>query len=253
MRGGANGARIRLAPQKDWAVNEPAELAVALAKLEGVQAAFNAGATGGKKVSLADVIVLGGCAGVEAAAKAAGHSVTVPFTPGRTDASAAQTDADSFAVLEPKVDGFRNFGNGTAWQSAEEALVDRAQLLTLSPPEMTVLLGGLRVLGANAAGSTDGVFTDRVGVLSNDFFRNLLASSLEMVWAPDGEGRFVARRRVTGEQVWTATRVDLLFGSHSELRALSEAYATDDAEARFVGAFVKAWVKVMDLDRFDVR
>jgi catalase-peroxidase len=253
MRGGANGARIRLAPQKDWAVNEPAELAVAIAKLECVQAAFNAGATGGKKVSLADVIVLGGCAGVEAAAKAAGHSVTVPFTPGRTDASAAQTDADSFAVLEPKVDGFRNFGNGTAWQSAEEALVDRAQLLTLSPPEMTVLLGGLRVLGANAAGSTDGVFTDRVGVLSNDFFRNLLASSLEMVWAPEGDGRFVARRRVTGEQVWTATRVDLLFGSHSELRALSEAYATDDAQGRFIGAFVKAWAKVMELDRFDLR
>jgi catalase-peroxidase len=253
MRGGANGARIRLAPQKDWAVNEPAELAVALSKLEGVQAAFNAGAAGGKRVSLADLIVLGGCAAVEAAAAAAGHAVTVPFTPGRTDASADQTDADSFAVLEPKVDGFRNFGTGTAWQSAEEALVDRAQLLRLSPPEMTVLVGGLRVLGANVGGSADGVFTDRVGTLSNDFFRNLLASSLEMVWTPGSDGRFVARRRATGEMAWTATRVDLLFGSHSELRALSEAYATDDAEARFVRAFVKAWVKVMELDRFDLR
>jgi catalase-peroxidase len=253
MRGGANGARIRLAPQKDWAVNEPAELAVALRTLEAVQAAFNAGAAGGKRVSLADLIVLGGCAAVEAAAAAAGHKVTVPFTPGRTDASAEATDADSFAVLEPKVDGFRNFGSGTPRQSAEEALVDRAQLLGLSPPEMTVLIGGLRVLGANAGGSTDGVFTSRVGTLSNDFFRNLLASSLEMVWTPEGDGRFVARRRATGEKAWTATRVDLLFGAHSELRALSEAYATDDAQGRFVDAFVKAWVKVMEADRFDLR
>jgi catalase-peroxidase len=253
MRGGANGARIRLAPQKDWAVNEPAELAVALRTLEAVQAAFNAGAAGGKRVSLADLIVLGGCAAVEAAAAAAGHKVTVPFTPGRTDASVEATDADSFAVLEPKVDGFRNYISGTPWQSAEEALVDRAQLLGLSPPEMTVLVGGLRVLGANAGGSTDGVFSSRVGTLSNDFFRNLLASSLEMVWTPEGDGRFVARRRATGEKAWTATRVDLLFGAHSELRALSEAYATDDAQGRFVDAFVKAWVKVMEADRFDLR
>jgi catalase-peroxidase len=253
MRGGANGARIRLAPQKDWAVNEPAELAVALSKLEAVQAAFNASAAGGKRVSLADLIVLGGCAAVEAAAKAAGHVVTVPFTPGRTDATVEMTDADSFAVLEPSVDGFRNFSSGTPWRSAEESLVDRAQLLTLSPPEMTVLLGGLRVLGANVGGSMEGVFTSRVGTLSNDFFRNLLKSSLEMLWAPDGDGRFTARNRATGATAWTATRVDLIFGSHSELRALAEAYATDDAQARFVDAFVKAWVKVMELDRFDLR
>jgi catalase-peroxidase len=253
MRGGANGARIRLTPQKGWAVNEPAELAAALTKLEGVQAAFNAGASGGKRVSLADLIVLGGCAAVEAAAKAAGHAVTVPFRPGRTDASAEQTDADSFAVLEPKVDGFRNFASGTPWRSLEEELVDRAQLLTLSPPEMTVLVGGLRVLGANAGGSSDGVFTDRVGMLSNDFFRNLLKSSLEMVWTPEADGRFVARNRATGAKGWTATRVDLVFGSHSELRALAEAYATDDAGRAFVDAFVKAWVKVMELDRFDLR
>ncbi len=253
MRGGANGARIRLAPQKDWAVNEPAELAAALATLQGVQVGFNAAAAGGKRVSLADLIVLGGCAAVEAAAKAAGHAVSVPFRPGRTDATAEMTDAESFAVLEPTVDGFRNFASGTPWRSLEEELVDRAQLLTLSPPEMTVLVGGLRVLGANCGGSTDGVFTARVGTLSNDFFRNLLASSLEMVWAPDGNGRFVARRRTTGETAWTATRVDLLFGSHSELRALSEAYATDDAEKAFIDAFVKAWVKVMELDRFDLR
>jgi catalase-peroxidase len=253
MRGGANGARIRLAPQKDWAVNEPARLAVALARLEGVQTAFNAAAAGGKRVSLADLIVLGGCAAVEAAAKAGGHAVEVPFRPGRTDASAEMTDAASFAVLEPVADGFRNFGTGNGWQSSEEMLVDRAQLLTLTPPEMTVLLGGLRVLGANAGGSADGVFTDRVGTLSNDFFRNLLASSLSMTWTADADGRFTAHDRATGAKGWTATRVDLLFGSHSELRALSEAYATNDAEGAFITAFVKAWVKVMELDRFDLR
>jgi catalase-peroxidase len=255
MRGGANGARIRLAPQKDWAVNEPAELAVALSKLEGVRAAFNAAAPGGKQVSLADIIVLGGCAAVEAAAKAAGHGVTVPFRPGRTDATAEQTDADSFAVLEPRADGFRNFGASDGWRSVEELLVDRAQLLTLTPPEMTVLVGGLRVLGANVGGLADGVFTARVGTLSNDFFRNLLQSSLTMAWSADGqsEGRYVAHDRRTGAPGWTATRVDLVFGSNSELRALAEAYATDDAEQAFIDAFVKAWVKVMELDRFDLR
>jgi catalase-peroxidase len=254
-RGGANGARIRLAPQKDWAVNDPAELATALAKLAEVQAAFNAGASGGVRVSLADLIVLGGCAAVEAAAKAAGHAVTVPFTPGRTDATDEQTDAHSFAVLEPKVDGFRNFVSGTPRRTLEEHLVDRAQLLTLTAPEMTVLVGGLRVLGANSGGSKAGVFTDRVGTLSNDWFRNLIGASLAHVWAadPDAEGYFVARDRGTGAVHWTATRVDLVFGSNSELRALAEVYATDDAEAAFVKAFVKAWAKVMDLDRFELR
>ncbi|MGL6043499.1 MAG: peroxidase family protein, partial [Sandaracinobacteroides sp.] len=255
MRGGANGARIRLAPQKDWPVNEPGELAVALSKLEAVRVAFNAAKPGGKQVSLADMIVLGGCAGVEAAAQAAGHFVTVPFTPGRTDASAEQTDAASFDVLEPRVDGFRNFAGAEPWRSLEEHLVDRAHLLTLTPPEMTVLVGGLRVLGANVGGSMAGVFTDRVGTLTTDYFRNLLASSIGMVWAPDpeAEGAYVARDRTSGTRGWTATRVDLVFGSNSELRALAEAYATDDAQGAFVEAFVAAWAKVMDLDRFDIR
>ncbi len=253
-RGGANGARIRLAPQKDWAVNEPAELAVALAKLGDVQAAFNASAGGGKKVSLADLIVLGGCAAVEAAAKAAGHDVTVPFTPGRTDASPEQTDAHSFAVLEPKVDGFRNYSSGTQTRSAEELLVDRAQLLKLTAPEMTVLVGGLRALNANVGGTALGVFTDRPGQLTNDFFRNLLSTSMSMKWAAatDQDGVFVAHDRTTGATSWSGTRVDLIFGSNSQLRALAEAYATDDAERAFVDAFIAAWAKVMNLDRFDI-
>ena len=251
-RGGANGARIRLAPQKDWAVNEPAELAVALAALETVQAAFNASQFGSKKVSLADVIVLGGCAAVEQAAKNAGFAVQVPFTPGRTDASQAQTDVDLFAVLEPKVDGFRNYPERRAVRSAEEMLVDRAQLLTLSAPEMTVLVGGLRVLGANVGGSELGVFTARPGTLTNDFFVNLLKTSTSMKWEAASEGVFVARDRATGEKKWAGTRVDLIFGSNSQLRALAEAYATDDAAGAFVDAFVAAWGKVMELDRFDL-
>jgi catalase-peroxidase len=253
-RGGANGARIRLAPAKDWAVNEPAELAKALTALEAIQAAFNAGQSGGKRVSLADLIVLGGCAAVEQAAKAAGHDVKVPFTPGRMDASQAETDADAYAVLEPKNDGFRNFTSGEQTRAAEWALLDRAHLLTLSAPEMTVLVGGLRVLGANVGGSKHGVFTDRPGALTNDFFVGLLAGSTALKWeaSADEEGVFVARDRATGEAKRTGTRVDLIFGSNSQLRALSEAYATDDAERAFVEAFVAAWAKVMNLDRFDL-
>jgi len=252
-RGGANGARIRLAPQKDWAVNEPAYLAEALAKLGEVQTAFNAAQMGGKKVSIADLIVLGGCAAVEAAAKKAGHDVTVPFTPGRTDATEGHTDAHSFIPLEPKVDGFRNYISGTNRLSAEELLVDRAQLLTLTAPEMTALIGGLRVLGANVGGSAHGAFTDRPGALTNDFFVNLLATSMSMKWVEaDEAGVFTAHDRVTGDKKWTGTRVDLVFGSNSQLRALAEAYATDDAGPAFVKAFVAAWTKVMNLDRFDV-
>ena len=251
-RGGANGARVRLAPQKDWAVNEPAELAVALAKLEQVRKEFNGSQSGGKKVSLADVIVLGGCAAVERAAKNAGFAVTVPFAPGRTDASQEQTDVDSFAVLEPKVDGFRNYSSGEHSRSAEELLVDRAQLLTLTAPEMTVLVGGLRVLGANFGGSELGVFTSRPGMLTNDFFVNLLKTSTSMKWEAASDGVFVARDRATGEKKWAGTRVDLIFGSNSQLRALAEAYATDDAAGAFVDAFVAAWSKVMNADRFDL-
>lgn len=250
-RGGANGARIRLAPAKDWAVNEPAELAKALTALAAIRAEFNVGA---KQVSMADLIVLGGCAAVEAAAKAAGHEVTVPFTPGRTDADQTQTDVAAYAVLEPKVDGFRNFVSGDQTRSPEEMLVDRAQLLTLSAPEMTVLVGGLRVLGANVGGSAHGVFTDRPGTLSNDFFVNLLKGSTALKWSASAEepGVFVARDRASGETKATGTRVDLIFGSNSQLRALSEAYATADAERPFVDAFVAAWSKVMNLDRFDL-
>ena len=251
-RGGANGARIRLAPQKDWAVNEPAELAVALAELEKVREEFNASQFGSKKVSLADLIVLGGCAAVEQAAKNAGHSVQVPFTPGRTDASQEQTDVNSFAVLEPKVDGFRNYRTGEHRRSAEEILVDRAQLLTLTAPEMAVLVGGLRVLGANFGGSDLGVFTSRPGTLTNDFFVNLLKTSTNMKWEAASEDVFVARDRTTGEKKWAGTRADLIFGSNSQLRALAEAYATDDAAGAFVDAFVAAWSKVMNLDRFDL-
>ncbi len=249
MRGGANGARIRLAPQKDWAVNEPADLAKALAVLEGIRSEFNSGS---KRISLADLIVLAGGAAVEAAAKAAGHSVTVPFTPGRTDASAEQTDAHSFAVLEAKADGFRNYLGNAPGRSAEEWLIDKAQLLTLTAPEMTVLVGGLRVLGANHADSSLGVFTDRPEVLSNDFFANLLAATTAMKWEPEGDDVFVAKDRATGAAKWRGSRVDLIFGSHSQLRALAEVYASSDAEAKFVGDFVKAWTKVMNADRFDL-
>ncbi len=248
-RGGANGARIALSPQKDWAVNEPAYLAAALAVLKGIQSGF---AAGGKTVSLADLIVLGGTAAVEEAARRAGHAVAVPFTPGRTDATQDQTDADSFAPLEPKIDGFRNYVGEASVYSAEELLVDRANLLTLTAPEMTVLVAGLRVLGANVGGSRHGVFTDRPETLTNDFLKNLLRTSTRMKWeAVAGEkDSFVARDRRTGEAVLTGSRVDLIFGSNSQLRALAEAYATDDAQSAFVAAFVKAWVKVMDLDRF---
>ena len=253
-RGGANGARIRLAPQKDWAVNEPAELATALARLERIQKEFNAAQSGGKRVSLADLIVLGGCAAVEQAAKNGGHAVQVPFTPGRTDASQEQTDVHSFAVLEPKVDGFRNYTSGQQARSAEELLVDRAQLLTLTAPEMTVLIAGLRALNANVGGSDLGVFTSRPGTLTNDVLVNLLATSTTMKWegSSGAEGVFVASDRATGAKKWSGTRVDLIFGSHPQLRALAEAYATDDAAGAFVAAFVAAWSRVMNLDRFDL-
>ncbi len=251
-RGGANGARIRLAPQKEWEVNQPAQLAKVLAKLEKVRKAFNASATRGKQISLADMIVLGGCAGIEAAAKAAGHKVTVPFAPGRTDATAKQTDTASFAALEPEADGFRNYRRARFSVPAEEQLVDKAQLLTLTAPEMTVLVGGLRVLGANHAGSPHGVFTQRPGKLTNDFFVNLL--DMGTAWAPTDEAAeaFEGRDRATGAVRWTGTRVDLVFGSNSVLRALSEVYAQADNQAKFVADFVAAWTKVMNLDRFDL-
>ncbi|ODV11177.1 MAG: catalase/peroxidase HPI [Rubrivivax sp. SCN 70-15] len=250
-RGGANGARIRLAPQKDWAVNQPTRLAKVLAVLEGIQSRFNGAQKGGKKVSLADLIVLAGNAGVEAAAKAVGHGVTVPFSPGRTDASAAQTDVESFAVLEPEADGFRNYRRTAYSVSPEAMLIDKAQLLTLSAPEMTVLVGGLRVLGANVGGSKDGVFTQRPGQLTNDFFVNLV--DMGTVWKPSGDNAFEGRDRETGALKWTATRVDLAFGSNSQLRALSEVYAQSDNGPKFVRDFVAAWAKVMNLDRFDLR
>jgi catalase-peroxidase len=250
-RGGANGARIRLAPQKDWEVNDPDQLAATLLILESIQAAFNA-ASDTKKVSLADVIVLGGAAAIEAAAKQAGHDIVTPFTPGRTDASAEQTDVESFAVLEPVADGFRNYQRKAFSVSSEELLIDRAQLLTLSAPEMTVLVGGLRVLGANQGQSTHGVFTDRPGVLTNDFFVNLL--DMGEVWRPTSAdlGAFEGRDRATGQVKWTATRVDLVFGSNSQLRAIAEVYGQDDAQAKFVQDFVAAWTKVMNADRFDL-
>ncbi|MEI9922573.1 MAG: catalase/peroxidase HPI [Bradyrhizobium sp.] len=247
-RGGANGARIRLAPQKDWAVNQPAELAKVLSKLEGIQKEFN---TGGKQVSLADLIVLGGSAAVEKAAKDAGQDVKVPFTPGRTDASQEQTDVHSFAPLEPTVDGFRNYVRGKQLMSVEELLVDRAQLLTLTAPEMTVLVGGLRVLGANTAKDKHGVFTDKPGTLTNDFFANLL--DMRTQWHPTGsDSVYEAHDRKTNAVKWTGTRVDLIFGSHSQLRALAEVYASSDSKAKFVKDFVAAWTKVMNLDRFDI-
>ncbi|UWQ09800.1 catalase/peroxidase HPI [Aliiroseovarius crassostreae] len=253
MRGGANGARIRLAPQKDWEVNEPENLSRVLDVLEGIRSAFNANATGGKKISLADVIVLTGSVGVEQAAHAAGHTIDVPFTPGRMDAREDQTDAESFDVLEPVADGFRNYQKARYSVSAEELLVDRAQLLTLSAPEMTVLVGGLRVIGANHGGSTHGVFTDRPGALSNDFFVNVLDMATSWSATDKTETLFEGRDRSTGKVKWTGTRVDLVFGSNSQLRALSEVYAQEDAEAKFIADFVTAWVKVMNADRFDLR
>jgi len=250
-RGGANGARIRLAPQKDWEVNEPAQLKTVLDKLEAIQKEFNASATGGKKVSLADLIVLGGNAAIEKAAKDAGTSVKVPFSPGRTDASQDQTDAHSFAPLEPRADAFRNYiGNKHQFMQPEEAMIDRAQLLTLTGPEMTVLLGGLRVLGANTGGSKHGVFTKREGTLTNDFFVNLLTMANE--WVPTKDGTFEGRDRKTHELKWTATRVDLIFGAHSQLRAFAEVYACADSQPKFVKDFVAAWTKVMNADRFDL-
>jgi catalase-peroxidase len=248
-RGGANGARIRLAPQKDWDANQPEQLAMVLKKLDGIQAAFNKGKV---KVSIADLIVLGGCVGVEQAAKAAGHNVKVPFAPGRTDASQAQTDVESFAVLEPVADGFRNYLKTEYSISAEELLVDKAQLLTLTAPEMTALVGGLRVIGGNLGGSPHGVLTKRAGALTTDFFVNLL--SMDTVWTPTSgeESSFEGRDRKTGKAKWTASRVDLVFGSNSQLRALSEVYAQADSQKAFVDAFVKAWVKVMNADRFDL-
>ncbi len=251
-RGGANGARIRLAPQKDWAVNDPAELARVLGTLQGIQEAFNASAPGGKQVSLADLIVLAGGAAIEAAAKKAGHEVTVPFTPGRTDATEAQTDADSFAVLEPTADGFRNYLKTSYTVTAEELLVDRAQLLTLTAPEMTVLVGGLRVLGANAGGATHGVFTKAVGTLTNDFFVNLLDMGTAWTATSPAEEAFEGRDRATGAMKWTGTRVDLVFGSNSQLRALSEVYGQSDAQPKFVKDFIAAWTKVMNADCFDL-
>ncbi|MBN2078055.1 MAG: catalase/peroxidase HPI [Spirochaetes bacterium] len=250
-RGGANGARIRLEPQKDWEVNRPKELKTVLQALEKIQKEFNGAQSGGKKVSLADLIVLGGCAAVEEAAKKAGHEVTVPFTPGRTDASQEQTDADSFAVLEPKGDGFRNYLKAGYPIRSEELLIDRAQLLTLTAPEMTLLLGGMRVLEANFDGSRHGVFTDRPGALTNDFFVNLLDMRTEWKAAKE-EGLFEGRDRVTGKVKWTGTRVDLVFGSNSQLRAIAEVYASDDAKKKFVDDFVAAWNRVMNADRFDI-
>ncbi|WP_291296319.1 catalase/peroxidase HPI [Elioraea sp.] len=250
-RGGANGARIRLAPQKDWEVNQPAQLAKVLGVLEGIRSAFNASAAGGKQVSLADLIVLGGTAAVERAAKNAGVDVAVPFTPGRTDASQEQTDTESFSVLEPFADGFRNYLKTDYTISAEELLVDKAQLMTLTAPEMTVLVGGMRMLGTNVGGGAHGVFTKKADTLSNDFFVNLL--DMATVWKPAGtEGVFEGRDRTTGELKWTGTRVDLVFGSNSVLRSLAEVYACSDSHKKFVHDFVAAWTKVMNLDRFDL-
>ncbi len=251
-RGGANGARLRLLPQREWAVNQPAQLPAVLSTLERVRNEFNGAQTGGKKVSLADTIVLGGCAAVEQAAKHAGVDVHVPFTPGRSDASQEQTDVESFAVLEPEADGFRNYLNPEVEVPAEMKLVDRAQLLTLTAPEMTVLIGGMRVLNANTGGSQHGVFTKRPGTLTNDFFVNLLDMSTTWKSTSDAQQTFEGRDRATGQPKWTATRVDLVFGSNSQLRALAEVYASSDSQEKFVRDFVAAWDKVMNLDRFDV-
>jgi catalase-peroxidase len=249
-RGGANGARIRLAPQKDWEVNQPKQLATVLQKLEAIQKEFNASASGGKKVSLADLIVLGGGAAVEAAAKKGGHDVKVPFTPGRADASQEQTDVESFKPLEQTADGFRNYSRGRQFMQPEEDLVNRAQLLTLTAPEMTVLVGGLRVLGANAGGSKHGALTTKPETLSNDFFVNLLDMGTE--WQPPKDGVYEGRDRKSKAVKWTGTRIDLIFGSHAQLRAISEVYGSSDAKEKFVKDFVAAWAKVMNLDRFDL-
>jgi catalase-peroxidase len=240
------------APQKDWEANQPDQLAKVLGKLEGIQREFNGAQSGGKKVSLADLIVLAGCAGIEEAARNSGHAVRVPFAPGRMDASQEQTDVESFAVLEPIADGFRNYQKGAYTVSAEELLLDRAQLLTLTAPEMTVLVGGMRALNANSGQSQQGVFTQRPGALTNDFFVNLL--DMRINWKPlsDAEEAFEGTDRATGERKWTGTRVDLIFGSHSQLRALAEAYGSADAQEKFVHDFVAAWNKVMNLDRFDL-
>jgi catalase-peroxidase len=251
-RGGANGARIRLAPQKDWEINQPAKLKKVLQTLEGIQKEFNSAQSGGKKVSLADLIVLGGCAGVEKAARKAGHDITVPFTPGRTDASQKQTDVQSFSVLEPVADGFRNYQKTKYAISAEEMLVDRAQLLTLTAPEMTVLIGGLRVLNANYGQSQHGVFTKRPETLTNDFFVNLLDMSTTWKATSEDEDLFEGRDHATGELKWKGTRVDLTFGSNSQLRAIAEVYGCDDSQEKFIHDFVAAWNKVMNLDRFDL-
>lgn len=251
-RGGANGARIRLAPQKDWAVNNPTQLAIILTTLESIQTAFNSAQTGGKAVSLADLIVLGGCAGIEQAAKDAGHAVTVPFAPGRNDTDQAHTDVDSFCVLEPNADGFRNYLKGHYATSAEEILIDKAQLLTLTAPEMTALVGGLRVLDTNFDHAQHGVFTQTPGALTNDFFVNLIDFGTTWNATSDAQNVFEGRDRKTGKVKWTASRVDLIFGSNSELRAIAEVYACDDAKERFVHDFVAAWNKVMNLDRFEL-
>jgi catalase-peroxidase len=251
-RGGANGARIRLVPQREWAVNQPAQLQTVLQALEGIRQEFNASQSGGKQVSLADLIVLGGCAAVEQAAKNAGHTLTVPFTPGRTDASQEQTDVASFAVLEPVADGFRNYQKTRFTVSAEELLIDRAQLLTLTAPEMTVLVGGLRVLNTNVGQSRHGVFTERPETLTNDFFVNLLDMGTTWQAAPGADDVFEGRDRQSGELKWTATRVDLVFGSNSQLRAQAEVYGCGDSREKFLHDFVAAWNKVMNLDRFDL-
>jgi catalase-peroxidase len=252
MRGGANGARIRLAPQKDWESSEPAQLKKVLRTLNKIRKEFNAAQSGKKKVSLADLIVLGGCAAVEQAAKQAGHKVTVPFAPGRTDASQKQTDVESFSVLEPKADGFRNYQKNKYAVSAEELLVDRAQLLTLTAPEMTVLVGGMRVLNANFGKSQHGVFTKRPETLTNDFFVNLLDMDTEWKATAKDKDVFEGRDRESGKLKWTGTRVDLIFGSNSQLRALAEVYGCEDSQEKFVNDFVAAWNKVMNLDRFDL-
>jgi catalase-peroxidase len=249
LRGGANGARLRLAPQKDWAANSPKELALVLAKLEGIQSAFN---KGGKKVSLADLIILGGNAAIEQAAKKGGFEVQVPFTPGRVDATQDQTDVRSFAVLEPAADGFRNYFDPAQTRSPAELLIDKAALLTLTVPETTVLVGGLRVLNANAGQTAHGVFTSQPGVLSNDYFVNLLDMSTKWSRSPKAEGLYEGVERSTGKARWSATPVDLIFGSNAELRAVAEVYAQSDGREKFVRDFVKAWTKVTNLDRFDV-
>jgi catalase-peroxidase len=250
MRGGANGARIRLAPQKNWEANQPAGLATVLGKLEAIQGEFNAAQSGNKRVSLADLIVLAGCAAVEEAAKRAGRKIKVPFSPGRTDASQAQTDVASFAVLEPKADGFRNYYGEGNWGSPTQMLVDRASLLNLTVPEMTVLIGGMRALDANTGGVEHGVFTERPGTLSNDYFVNLLDNSTVWKKSEKSEGIYEGHDRASGKLKWTGTPVDLVFGSHAELRAIAEVYASADGNAKFTNDFVAAWNKVMNLDRF---